>query len=133
MPEVRAQPVCIIVPGRPVPKARPRLAVRGRTAYVYTPPETVAYQEFVRMCALTRFRKPIEGPVGMRIALYFAGKRTPDLTNVVKAIEDGMTGVAYMDDGQVKCLIAEMKQVESRSEERAEVEVWELEAVEDAV
>lgn len=124
--------VTVVIPGRPVPKARPRLAVRGRTAYVYTPPETVAYQEFVRMCALARIRQPIEGPVGMRVVLYFAGRRTPDLTNVVKAIEDGMTGTVYRDDSQVKCLVAEMRQVESRSEERAEVEVWEIEASEAA-
>jgi Holliday junction resolvase RusA-like endonuclease len=36
------------VPGRPIPKGRPRLGIRGRKAYVYTPPETREYEKIVR-------------------------------------------------------------------------------------
>jgi len=46
----------ITVPGRPVPKQRPRLGVRMRgrwivQAHVYTPRETRRYEALVRECA----------------------------------------------------------------------------------
>ena len=35
----------------------------------------------------------------------------PDMTNVIKAVEDGLTGVAYHDDSQVVRYLPEMKKV----------------------
>lgn len=113
----------VVVPGRPVPKGRPRLGVRGRGVYVYTPPETVAYERTVGWCAKSVFRQPLHGPVQLRVVLYLRGKRTPDLTNLVKSIEDGLNKIAYDDDAQVKRVVAEICEVHRRDEERAEIEI----------
>ena len=118
--EMSEERIRLVIPGRPVPKQRPRLGIRGRSAYVYTPAETVAYEQMVRAVAMTVCRAPYAGPVELRLTVYFRKGRTPDLTNVVKAIEDGLTGVAYIDDAQVKRVVAEMDNDEF---ERAEVEV----------
>lgn len=104
----------IIIPGRPVPKARPRLGYRGRTAYVYTPPETREYEKIVAFVASAVCRQPLTGDVQADIVLYFnpdakvytkKGKRRrallPDVDNCVKALLDGLNKIAYLDDKQV--------------------------------
>lgn len=99
-----------IVRGRPVPKARPRVA-RG---HAYTPQRTKDYEEIVRMAYKHIGGTKLEGAVFMRIrAVYKAPKKSllchdrtkkPDLDNIAKAIMDGLNGVAYEDDAQVSFL-----------------------------
>ena len=61
----------ITVPGRPVPKGRPRLEVRGRKAFVYTPERTVEYERLVGLCAAAaRSGDVLECPVAVAIDLY---------------------------------------------------------------
>jgi Holliday junction resolvase RusA-like endonuclease len=60
------------------------------------------------------------GPVELVIRCVFATLHRRDLDNVVKAVCDGLNGVAYADDCQVTSIKAERVQ---GSEERAEVEV----------
>lgn len=114
----------LTIPGRPRPKQRPRLGYRGRKAYIYTPEETVAYEELVRFVGRTHIGQPLAGPLEMRIVAYFRDGRQPDLSNVAKAIEDGLNTVAYEDDRQIKRLVAEIRRDE---DERAEVEIRPLE------
>ena len=120
--------ITFTVPGRPIPKARPRLGVHGRTAYIYTPEETRLYEQFVGVVGCENCRKPLTGPVELRLVAFFrGGRRTPDLSNVLKAVEDGLNGIAYIDDSQVKRFHAEMRYVEDRTAERVEVEIHEVE------
>lgn len=104
------------VPGRPVPKARPRIGKGGR---MYTPALTKAYERLVAAyCMAARGgREPLSGPVRVEIdATYRLPKRghregdwhtgRPDLDNVVKAVLDGVNGVAFADDSQVCVLHA---------------------------
>ena len=125
--------VKIIIPGRPVPKGRPRIGYRGRKVIMYASPETVHYEKGVANIGRQSCENPATGPVEMEIALYFnpqakiytkGGRRRrgalPDLDNCIKSIVDGLNNVAYKDDRQVVRILAERRwdQVE-----RAEVVV----------
>lgn len=127
--------VKITIPGRPVPKGRPRISYSGRKVFLYTPPETERYEKNVATIGRLTCGIPSTEPVEVEIALYFnpqakvyttGGKRRrstlPDLDNCVKSIVDGLNNVAYLDDRQVVRIMAERK---SGQVERAEVTIRE--------
>lgn len=116
-----------VIPGRPVPKGRPRFRVARGRVYAYTPPETRAYEELVAVCGRQAIPRPLEGPVGLSVVAWVRG-RAADLTNVLKAVEDGLIGVAYRDDSQVERVEAMLVRGCRRAEERTEVRVWSLAA-----
>lgn len=110
------------------------MALRGRTAYLYTPPETVRYEKTVSAAARSACARPAAGPVELEIALYFSpralvyakgGARrrgtVPDLDNCIKSIVDGLNGAAYLDDRQVVRILAEKRCAPSALDERAEI------------
>lgn len=121
--------------GKPAPKAR-ALSAGGRTiAQVYKTKKSRVYEEFVASCVAEGMKrggmhyKPLlEGPVALQIRAYLQrpkGRpkreqwpdRKPDLSNIVKAIEDGMTlaGV-WCDDKQV-CSLDVVKSYASGGQE----------------
>lgn len=114
----------LTIPGRPVPKARPRLGVHGRKAYVYTPPETREYERLVGWVAKSVGCRPVEGPVSVVLSVYVKGRLDAD--NIAKSILDGLTGVAYEDDDQVVELLVRKHKVQRKEEERVEIEIREF-------
>ena len=114
-------PLRIIIPGRPVPKGRPRF---GRNGQVYTPKKTREYEELVGWYAKQCMTEPLEGNVMLHIKTYVKNNVSPDLDNIAKAIMDGLNGVAYKDDRQVMCLTVQRL----RGEERVEILLEEVEA-----
>lgn len=111
----------LVIPGRPVPKKRPRLGYNGRKAYIYTPEETKAYEELIRWLGRINVKQPITDLVEVQIKIYFKGKdEKPDLDNVIKSLLDGMNGIVLKDDRQVRRIVAEMFEDPN---ERAEIEV----------
>jgi Holliday junction resolvase RusA-like endonuclease len=102
------------VPGRPVPKARPRVTRRG----TYTPKRSAAYEALVaraawcagvsiitapiRLMVLARFKVAKSWPAKIREG-RICGPHTqrPDGDNILKAIKDALNGVAYADDALV--------------------------------
>ncbi len=117
----------ITIPGRPVPKGRPRLGVRGRTAYVYTPPETREYERLVGLVAKSAGCRPVEGPVSVELDIFT--QRRMDVDNVAKSVLDGLNGVAYEDDNQVVELLVRKHKVTRKEEERVEIEIREFKEV----
>ena len=111
----------ITIPGRPVPKARPRLGMRGKTAYIYTPQRTKEYEELVGWTAKAAGCKPLEGPVEVELWCYTKGRA--DVDNLSKSILDGLNGIAFEDDSQVVDLHVHKRKV--KTDERVEIEIRE--------
>ena len=111
------------IPGRPRPKQRPRL---GRGGNVYTPRATKEYERLVGWSAVQAGVKSIEGSVGIEAVFYFKNRKTPDLDNCVKALLDGLEGIAYKNDRQV---VEHRYRLEYDQHERVEVRVWAVEDV----
>lgn len=88
------------IPGRPVPKKRPRLGRRG----TYTPKETRAYEELVAWHA-RRARVRFSEPVHVSIRLWSEKPLRGDIDNYAKSILDGLQlGEAIENDRQVVLL-----------------------------
>ena len=113
--------IFFVVPGEPVPKARPRFTMQGGKARTYTPTSSAAYETTVGLLAHAAMRaqgisEPMKGALHVQVQAFFpvphswSKKRKaaaswhasrPDLDNVVKAVLDALNGVAYKDDARV--------------------------------
>ena len=109
------------VPGAPIGKGRPRVAVRNGFASMYTPAKTANYEGLVSHAAQVAMagRPLIEGPVVLDLLIRCAVPASwslkkqraalagqifpatkPDADNIVKAIGDACNGVVWRDDVQ---------------------------------
>lgn len=94
------------IPGDPVPKKRARHGKGGR---VYTPKETVNFEQTVALFAQNAIRnsgfRPAFGKERIALSVITRppkdGRKLGDLSNYFKSIEDGLNGVAYKDDKQI--------------------------------
>lgn len=107
------------IPGRPTGKGRPKFARRGNVVATYTDAKTVSYENRVALFAhqAMRGRPMLDGPLHVTVLAYFAPPKSapkarraamlagqlrptvkPDLDNIVKAVLDGLQGVAFVDD-----------------------------------
>lgn len=119
-------PIQIELPGKPVPKGRPRFTVISGHAAPYTPRETRRYEDRLKQAAAIAMigKSLLAGPVAMRVAVnleppasWSRKKRDyacrglilpcvrPDLDNFGKLALDGCNGIVFKDDGQVADLI----------------------------
>lgn len=109
------------IPGKAQAKQRPRM---GRSGVVYTPKETLVYENYVKMCYSDYARQfewlPYENQVKAEIDVLVAVPKSdskakkkakiegvirptvkPDCDNLAKSILDSLNGLAYQDDKQV--------------------------------
>ena len=141
-----------IIPGRPIPKGRPQF--NRHTGKARTPKRTVEYERYVGLCARMAMaaqgqRDPFEGGVAMKMTFLFArpqkvtaghclyerpgrapligGGNLPDLSNIVKSVEDGLQGVVFGDDCQVCYLEVSKSYCSTTDEPGAHIEVWRVE------
>lgn len=107
--------------GKAQAKQRPRM---GRSGVVYTPKETLVYENYVKMCYSDYARQfewlPYENQVKAEIDVLVAVPKSdskakkkakiegvirptvkPDCDNLAKSILDSLNGLAYQDDKQV--------------------------------
>ncbi len=126
------------VPGEPVGKGRHRTVARkgkGGQSYLanVTPEKTAAYESSVKLFAAQAMagRAPLEGPLYLVLYCFHARPKShpkknppqwvtkkPDASNTLKAVEDAMNGVVYLDDVQLARVL-----VERRYDERPRVEI----------
>lgn len=118
-------PVTITIPGKPVPYAR---TGGGRGSPRFTPPKQRNEMAFIRSLAATAMagRPPIAMPVVlvmrsvMTIPKSWAKKKQdaamvgeihptgrPDLSNLIKLVEDAFNAVVFVDDAQIVRVEAE--------------------------
>lgn len=108
----------ITIPGKPRGKGRPRFSrATGRT---YTDDATAVYENLVKTIWMTVVGKRLDGELAVGIEAHYAIPTSkpkkiqaamrdgfvrpttkPDIDNVIKAVLDGLNGVAYADDSQV--------------------------------
>ena len=135
--------VTFIVPGMPKGKERPRTYWNDRHGQyeTITPKKTKDYEALVRDAyAVAGGRYLGERPIFMTVTAFYkipksvsAADRqkmlagtirptvTPDVDNCVKAICDGLNGIAYKDDKQVvSCMVSKVY----GETPRVEVEIW---------
>lgn len=104
----------IEVPGQPIAKARPRVAVINGRAHAYTPAKTVNYEAAVAYAGRDAMvgKQPLDGPLALTVFAHFMtpkrGKKEgdyhiarPDADNVLKAAADALNGIVWRDDAQV--------------------------------
>lgn len=104
--------------GVPVPLARPRFSRNG----IYDSQVSLK-KEFVSRIQEDLPSIPLEGPLSLEVTFYFAipafyGKvkraefqsapcpKKPDLSNLIKFVEDSLNGILYKDDSQITSITA---------------------------
>ena len=130
------------VPGEPKSKGRARFQRIGNFVKTYTPTETVAYENWVKMCYMESKSEKMDGQLGVNIISYYnipksmsnkkreeaiIGRlrptKKPDVDNVSKVILDSLNKIAYHDDSSV----VELTTVKYYGEDpRVEVEIYEV-------
>lgn len=135
----------LVINEPPIPQSRPRFNSQNKRAYEKS--NIKLYKQRVGYIARKEFKKPIERDTPLEISMKFYMPipqylskvkknglalekevkyvtKKPDLDNLLKAILDGLNGIAYFDDGQVVKL--KVEKVYSFNP-RTEVEILALE------
>ena len=110
-----------MISGDAVPQGRPRVVRIGGRTIAHDPPKSKAYKALVRQCAAQNAPKePLDGAVTLDVRIYRSVPKSwnkkkrdaalagviqpttkPDVSNVVKGIEDALNGIWYKDDSQI--------------------------------
>lgn len=110
-----------MIPGDAVPQGRPRVVRVGGRTIAYDPPKSKDYKARVRQYAAQNAPKePLEGAVTLGVQIFRSVPKSwskkkraaaiagviqpttkPDVSNVIKGIEDALNGIWYRDDSQI--------------------------------
>lgn len=116
----------VVVPLKPVPKGRHRIAVVGGKARAFTPKATEMAENWIRMCVVKAVGTPrVPGPVAFHVTAVMpmpksmphrdradalAGRKLhtsrADIDNIVKLAGDALIGIAFADDAHVSSIRA---------------------------
>ena len=110
-----------VVLGDPVAQGRPRFSRQGGFVKAYDPAKSRDYKSYVRLIAAQNAPdSPVEGAIEFSLRIYRAIPKgmpkykreaakagtlrpvtRPDVSNVLKGVEDALKGVWYKDDSQI--------------------------------
>jgi Holliday junction resolvase RusA-like endonuclease len=110
--------LCLMIPGKPIAKKRPRFARRGNFVTTYNDQQTEEGKFICLMQTQTKQHKPIPAGTAIYLNLYFllpipkgtsqkkidsglAHTKRPDLDNLIKFVKDCANGILWHDDSQV--------------------------------
>jgi crossover junction endodeoxyribonuclease RusA len=87
----------LVVPGRPVPLQRSRTS-SGRH---YLPDRSRAYRSLIQTTWLAAGRPTLGDRPFVAVMRFYGARANADVSNLAKAVEDALIGLAYRDDRQV--------------------------------
>ena len=116
----------LVIPGQPKPKQRPR---QGKSGRFYTPLSTKAHERRIAWFARAKMLHPLTGPVALKAVFYRQSETACDVDNLLKALMDGLQGIAYENDSQVEH-VEGIKRID-RKNPRTEVEIHERDLYEE--
>lgn len=110
-----------VVPGEPVAQGRPRFSRQGGFVKAYDPAKSRDYKQYVRLIAAQDAPAvPVTGAVQLSLKIYRVIPKSmpkkkreaalsgqlrpttkPDVSNVLKGVEDALKGLWYADDSQI--------------------------------
>lgn len=110
-----------VVLGEPIAQGRPRFSRQGGFVKAYDPPRSRDYKQYIRLVAREDAPEvPVTGAVQLSLKIYRAIPKSmpkrkreaaiagrlrpttkPDVSNVLKGVEDALKGVWYADDSQI--------------------------------
>lgn len=105
----------------PVQQARPRATHFGRSIRLYDPPKVSTFKKQLAMMARFQYKgQPLTGPLKVTARFYrpiqkseskkrhrlkaqgiIRPTKKPDLSNYLKAFEDGLNGILWADDALI--------------------------------
>ena len=85
------------VSGTPVPKQSFKMGRNGG----YTDTRVITWQDIVAYEAKRHFTEPLTGDVNEVMVFTRPNRRRVDCENLVKAVNDALNGIAFVDDSQV--------------------------------
>jgi crossover junction endodeoxyribonuclease RusA len=117
-----------VVPGRAIPAAR--MTQRSKFACARAR-KSLKYQEFIAWCARAeaKGRPPFSGPVELTCRFFFRDGRHGDLSNLIKAVEDGLQFGGVIENDRQVIRYGPGTGIYYSEEERTEVRVRELKEV----
>lgn len=126
----------------PEPQLRPRVSMIGGHPHVYDPKSTRDFKKIVTKLASAEMGKtePIDGPLKVSFTFYRPVQQSlskaeferravgdelptvkPDVSNYLKAVEDALNGVVWVDD---KAITTEVIKKRYSTTPRIMVKVW---------
>lgn len=101
----------ILLPFEPVPRQEPTQGKYG----TYSHPKTAQFQKSIKFYLRAHYpkAKPLEGPILLTIIFLITRPKSvsektrpyphkkPDLSNLIKNLEDAMNGLIFNDDAQI--------------------------------
>ena len=136
-----------VVLGEPVAQGRPRFSRQGGFVKAYDPAKSRDYKQYIRLVAREDAPEvPVTGAVQLSLKIYRAIPKSmskckreaaiagrlrpttkPDVSNILKGVEDALKGLWYADDSQIVGYGALGKWYDDKP--RIEIVMWDLEEV----
>lgn len=107
----------------PYPPSANRYWRKTRTGRVYVSDEAKTFKQEVGYCAGGQSGGPMMGDIRLVIDIY-RPRKSGDLSNRIKILEDALNGLAYHDDSQVTEIVA--RRFDDKQNPRVEIEITQI-------